>query len=338
VGDLCQLAPAYVVSGAARSRYDGQYLRLEAECNDKPVYELGGSDGYVLFQPTDTSKWMVRQGGYDSSCDSSGFISSSGNGGSCEASPDGDGCADKWRENTHDCEAGDAWCNNPSFAVSTCPVDEPCCGIDCGEHGTLTGDGNTEQCGCSCSGDFVGDLCQLAPAYVVSGAARSRYDGQYYRLDLPAECNGKPVYELGGSGGYVLFQPTGEDYWMVRIGGEDDGYDGYGDPSCDSSGVISSSRGSCEAPDGGGCVGKWRENTHDCEAGDAWCNNPSLAVAPSLPACDDSCRPGKGTTASANNGVCEERGLADAVCHADRTCDCPDGTDGTDCAALRPCQ
>ena len=49
----------------------------------------------------------------------------------------------------------------------------------------------------------------MAPAYRVDGAADSQHDGTYYRM-ATAQCNGKPVYQRGGSdGGPVLFQPEG---------------------------------------------------------------------------------------------------------------------------------
>ena len=100
-----------------------------------------------------------------------------------------------------------------------------CCGIDCGARGTPVGD--TEACECHCADGYVGDRCQLAPlpagmaeAYTIAGAADSKYNGRYERL-AGAECNGKPVYQLGGEGGnmYVLFQPTDTSFWAVSIRG-----------------------------------------------------------------------------------------------------------------------
>ena len=56
---------------------------------------------------------------------------------------------------------------------------------------------------------------QMAPAYRVDGAAESQFEGTYVRM-ATAQCNGKPVYQLGGSdGGDVLFQPEGLSYWLV---------------------------------------------------------------------------------------------------------------------------
>ena len=54
--------------------------------------------------------------------------------------------------------------------------------IDCGEHGEW-GVGS-----CTCTGDFVGDRCQLASAYIISGAGDASFNGRYEWLE--AECNG----------------------------------------------------------------------------------------------------------------------------------------------------
>ena len=137
VGEYCQLAPVYIISGAADDRFDGRYERLAAECHGKRVYHLRGGHGYVLFQPTDRTSWMVSDRSHITSeasgfiCEASGFISSSGNGGSCTASPDGGGCAELWQD--YD---GSAWQDVPSLAVDSCPAGDPCCGIDCGTNGT----------------------------------------------------------------------------------------------------------------------------------------------------------------------------------------------------------
>ena len=139
-------------------------------------------------------------------------LTTSNRNGLCET-PDGTGCRGKWQEWS---ASANRWQDAPFFAV--CPTDNPCCGLACGAHGTPTGDGVRQQCGCSCSDGYVGEGCQLAPS------------------------------------------------------------------------------------------------------------------------CNDTCRMTDGASAaSANNGVCEDRSVRLAVCHANRTCDCADGTDGTDCASLRPC-
>ena len=167
----------------------------------------------------------------------------------------------------------------------------------------------------------------MAEAYSITGAADDEYDGRYERL--AAECGGKPVYQQSGGDGYVLYQPTDRSNWVVSSSSRI--------TSCSYVGSIISSDGnggSCAAsPDGAGCAGRWRLVIQSI-------SQPSLAVSaaePRVPPCDDSCRPLGASAAAANNGVCEERGLAAAACHGDRSCGCADGTDGSDCAPLRPC-
>ena len=75
---------AFRIVGAPHSHFDGTYTRLSmATCNGKPVYQLDGSDGYVLFQPERHSFWIV--GDRTTDCHATGYIESSGNGGSCAA-------------------------------------------------------------------------------------------------------------------------------------------------------------------------------------------------------------------------------------------------------------
>ena len=144
-----QMAPAYHVDGADHSNSDGTYYRMAtAQCNGKPVYQLGGSDGGdVLFQPEGHSNWMLDTSDHATSCDFSGYIESSGNGGSCAASPDGGGCSGKWQEG---CD--DDWCNRPELSVTN----PQCDGIHCGAHG-----------------DCAGGVCVCEPAY--SGAHCENY-------------------------------------------------------------------------------------------------------------------------------------------------------------------
>eukprot|EP01043_Picozoa_sp_COSAG02_P055964 COSAG02_NODE_6566_length_3494_cov_11.517983_3_plen_474_part_00 len=278
------IALAYAISGSERSRFNGRYERMAAaECNGKPVYQLGRGAGYVLFQPNGTTYWMVGASDRAMDCDTRGYIWSNSNGDSCAASPDGAGCAGLWRENVDSCD--DTWCPTPSLAVSTCPAHNPCCGLpECGAYGLLIGDGTNRQCGCNCSDSYVGETCQFAPAYAISGSERSQFNGRYERM-AAAECNGKPVYlQLGN--GYVLFQPNRRSYW--KVGSSDRAMD------CIDSGFIwsnSNGPGSCAAsPDGAGCAGLWRENVDSCD--DTWCPTPSLAVSTCLahnPCCGLEC-------------------------------------------------
>ena len=104
-------------------------------------------------------------------------------------------------------------------------------------------------CMCRCADDFEGVFCQLPPAYIVSN--QTEYSGRYERLST-AECNGKPVYQLGGEGGVVLFQPTDRSFWMVGPSSRKD---------CGLGALLSSGFGShCPlSPDGAGCAGAWTE-------------------------------------------------------------------------------
>ena len=274
---LLGMAEAYIVSGAVNERYNGRYVRLAAECNGKPVYQRQAalSGWYVLFQPTDTSNyWYVGTGEQATSCDASGYVTSAGAGGICPSSPDGSGCVGRWQELVRH-----EWQNAPSLAVARwCPDDNPCCGIDCGEHGTLADGGRAggmASCGCRCTDGYTGDRCAMVPlpagmaeAYIVSGAVDEQYNGRYVRL--AAECNGKPVYQRQAalSGWYVLFQPTDtSNYWYV--GNSEHATD------CEAHGYLRSQGGGIcpSSPDGSGCVGRWQEWD-----GHEWQNAPSLAV------------------------------------------------------------
>ena len=128
------------------------------------------------------------------------------------------------------------------------------------------------SCACRCYDDFVGIFCQLAPAYIVSNAAQGILNGRYERL-ADAECgalHGKPVYQLGGESGYILFQPIAVAGWM--IGPSDSATD------CTAVGWIDSSENGLfgSSPSAGGCVWRWQEL--DAE-GSTWHAAAGLAVA-----------------------------------------------------------
>jgi hypothetical protein len=157
------------------------------------------------------------------------------------------------------------------------------CGSECHCGGTTVNNATTVgSCGsvscATCADDFVGEFCQLAPAYVISGATNEDYNGRYQR-NHTAQCNDKPIYWRGGSGGFVLFQDDefiDEDpIWYVVPRSEfnrDEGrYPAGTTPvftGCDTGGWdgISSdgADSSCpESPDGDGCVGRWQEYVDD---------------------------------------------------------------------------
>ena len=93
-------------------------------------------------------------------------------------------------------------------------------GPDCGDH-SVCGVANKGECG-PCSDGYVDestpsplfasaiDACQLAPAYVLSGATDPTHNGRYERL-TDHVCNGAPVYRLGGEGGNVLYRYLSEN-------------------------------------------------------------------------------------------------------------------------------
>ena len=113
MGATCEqaMAAAFAITGAISSSYNGLYAKTAHVCNDKPVYQKGGSDGGVLFRPSGRSYWMVDDSGGATSCENGGYLQSGGNGGVCPDSPDGAGCAGKWQE-----AGSSGWVNNPSVA------------------------------------------------------------------------------------------------------------------------------------------------------------------------------------------------------------------------------
>jgi hypothetical protein len=64
MGEFCQLAPVYNLSGAADDSYNGMYERLEVDCTGMPVYQLehshSRSGDRVLYQPWDApGQWCI---------------------------------------------------------------------------------------------------------------------------------------------------------------------------------------------------------------------------------------------------------------------------------------
>eukprot|EP01045_Picozoa_sp_COSAG04_P018756 COSAG04_NODE_1760_length_5665_cov_4.392203_3_plen_659_part_00 len=85
----------YTVRGAKLR--NGVYARLgTARCNNRPVYQnIASADAYVLFQPTDTSYWLVGSSEHATNCENIGWIQSVPG---CATRPDAAGCAGLWRE------------------------------------------------------------------------------------------------------------------------------------------------------------------------------------------------------------------------------------------------
>ena len=228
-GRFCQLAPAWLVSGVSDSwsdaSYNGRYERLSMQCNDKPVYQrihgMRGSCvntfsgaatrcGPVLYQPTASQVWVLAPHTYAAQCTNDAEI---GNMGSCYFSPDGDGCVAKWRARRtgQSTLSSHSWqAVSPSITVAACPPENPCCGIRCGSHGILRGDGTgSTPCGCVCTDNYSGEFCERAPSYVVTGASNSSYNGLYELVDTDCvtTSNVAPVYLLSGSDSIVLTKP-----------------------------------------------------------------------------------------------------------------------------------
>jgi hypothetical protein len=73
----------------------------------------------VLYQPSTVLYWEVGSSGAATSCATNGFLYSGSD--DCPVSPDGSGCAGKWRQNADygDCHTSDSiiWCTNPAITV-----------------------------------------------------------------------------------------------------------------------------------------------------------------------------------------------------------------------------
>lgn len=375
-----------MITGGSDDRYNGRYERLSVECNEKPVYQLNRwNDNIILYSKhtynrRESNQWYVGQLRHGT-CDTRlNFITSTGNGGVCSLSPDGSGCVGRWQEyGTHGDYNGDPeWffveqrrplLNAPLLTVrSGCPADHPCCG--CGDHGSPIqaedSDGGI-SCSCRCAGGFAGEFCQWPPAYVISGAysgdvsssasLQASLNGLYERVDT--ECNGKPVYELGGSDGWALFQPDdgGGDVNLPLVGslgGLPNEWWGVGSArqvrqNCTVTPCLSPTSwhypSDCyygfeymmivSTPSYTFSCGMPQDCRYDVGPNSQMTIEATLAPGDHSnrpPVCVDSCRD------FARNGICEEHSLPDAACHVNKTCECDEWTDGSDCVALRPCQ
>jgi hypothetical protein len=322
-GEFCDMAPGYTLSGGSQPALRGSYLRTAHRCHGKPVYQLGGEGGSILFRPAEHPGWMVGNSEHTRSCAAKGFITSTPDLAStaasaatppgvdpvsCALAPDDPSCAGRWRESSG-CLAA-RWCDATataaapaiSFAALACAADaSPCCGVDCGAHGScsrvldrLHGDGHatvddtrvvlTRLAKCTCVDGFSGERCALAPAYTLSGASIVGLRGEYVRSATDV-CSGRPVYRMSGeTNAMVLFRPHGRSGWVV---GQSSRVPSYGG-DCENVGYINSEGvgGVCPAaPDGVGCVGTWQENTgprdydFSCAAGGAcWQRATRLTV------------------------------------------------------------
>ena len=166
MGDTCDqaMAAAFVISGATDSSYNGLYFNTAHVCSGKPVYQKGGSNGYVrvFFQSNGHSYWEVSDSGSGTSCVASGYLYSNGNGAVCPASPDGAGCTGKWQESV-----GSGYVLNPSLAVD---ATRACVGSPCGSRSTSCV--GTDHI-CTCAVGWMGATCDRVDGFNISGATSS---------------------------------------------------------------------------------------------------------------------------------------------------------------------
>ena len=165
---IYMLSDGVASSGAAEGDallgpHRGNYLKTLHNCSGKPVFQLGGPSGPILYQPdNDSGGWMVGPVNNLFSCAATGYLASSAHGALCSESPDGEGCVGKWRELAPNGE----WRGVPHFRADAleCALRDPCCGIDCGAFGSC------HRGFCVCNSSYTGDRCTLAPSYTLSGS------------------------------------------------------------------------------------------------------------------------------------------------------------------------
>jgi hypothetical protein len=98
------------------AHFNGEYTKTTRTCNDKLVYQKGGTDGDVLFQPTGTSYWFVSDD-LSKICEAAGWITPHGNQDvNCATSPDGTSCAGKWQVYSGVVPHG-VWRTDPAITV-----------------------------------------------------------------------------------------------------------------------------------------------------------------------------------------------------------------------------
>ena len=172
------MAPAYrVVGGSDHSKpFRGTYVRVQSNCSGRAVYRLGGRGG-MLFLPADNRTtntsglgaghrapgWMIGPEESGMSCLAEGYLAAAAHG-RCAKMPDGrragrvEVC---WRQVR----------GKTSGRIVGAPVLipdalDPCCGIDCGQHG------NCAAGRCRCNGSYTGERCAFAPACRHQGTSR----------------------------------------------------------------------------------------------------------------------------------------------------------------------
>eukprot|EP01046_Picozoa_sp_COSAG06_P002688 COSAG06_NODE_97_length_24284_cov_6.792270_15_plen_1556_part_00 len=143
-GERCEnvstdgLPPAYVVTGSMDTtpNVNGRYVRTEAICNNKPVYEREEEPVLALLQGTGRTSWYITSLSSVATCSTSGFVY--GPDDRCPADPGASSCDGTWQQNTPSgatCgDVGDPntqqhgeWCPNPSLHIKAdFPVGTTC--------------------------------------------------------------------------------------------------------------------------------------------------------------------------------------------------------------------
>ena len=214
-GEFCELAPAFAVAGSKWIPHNGRYERSPSrECNGKPVYLLvGGEPTVALFQPEGSPGWVIGEGDTCTGMLHGWPAKSSAD---CSSSPDGAGCKGKWQEQGFVGCPGASWCPVPTLAVSSCPLQQQCCGLDCGTGAPIP-NATSGSCSCACSDGYVGATCRLPPSYTVAGSRGGILDGAFARIQS-VQSNGKPVYSFGD---LLLMQEDGDTRWTIVAENED---------------------------------------------------------------------------------------------------------------------
>eukprot|EP01047_Picozoa_sp_COSAG01_P029458 COSAG01_NODE_2022_length_8630_cov_16.836010_3_plen_1043_part_00 len=232
-------------------------------CSGKPVYMRDGVAQYLLYQPHGMRWWALSR-----VRDPANFM--------CQQTALATGpwpaAAGHWRECGLNCTA-EAISQNllPSSALGIVALScdgatDPCCGIECGEHGICVPPAGI----CACSDSFNGTRCQWAPVYNLTGALYSDYEGLYTRTNHT--CSGAPVYEHGqGSIGISLFRYPYSPYdvmghpigaskaqsWVTYVWQIGLTTKGTGSHECNTYHTTHSVGVCPDSPDGPACRGGW---------------------------------------------------------------------------------
>eukprot|EP01047_Picozoa_sp_COSAG01_P067246 COSAG01_NODE_9456_length_2442_cov_3.740930_2_plen_649_part_00 len=200
---------SFIVSGTSNPSLRGTYAQTAHVCSGKPVYQLGGDGGPVLYF---ASNWRVGPSGVISNCNLATFYLDTyhANPG-CNDSPDGRGCAKQWLErNVADCvkPQSNGWCSAPNVTVTTTDArgcEEPVCG----EHGAACHVLAEAGHWCTCDAGWRGDDClEAIPSMIVTGTVNASYSGVYEPTTMLCGRAKFVVYQKGGPGGMVLWSAS----------------------------------------------------------------------------------------------------------------------------------